>query len=114
MGKTFAEWKDEISDETARLAAARPYLSEEGEMRLHAFRVVEDSSSFCKTAAELIGYLAEYEEMCRKAKTPENASALEEAAVKEMKKALWDLKSHHLSGCLSELRQIAKSEEDKN
>lgn len=113
MVKTFSEWADAVADETARLAPAQPYLTEEGRIRLRAFRILEDASVFCSTASEMLEYLEEYEEMCKRVEIPENGSALEIDEARECKRALWDLKSHHISSCMSALKRIAKSEEEK-
>lgn len=113
MVKTFSEWANAVSDETARLAPAQPYLTDEGRIRLRAFRILEDASVFCSSAIEMLEYLAEYEETCRRVEIPSNGSALEIADAQECKRALWDLQSHHISSFMSALKRIAKEEEAK-
>lgn len=114
MVKTFLEWKTAVADETAKLAPAQPYLTDEGRIRLRAFRILEDASVFCSSATEMLEYLADYKETCKRVEIPTNGSAIEIADARECKRALWDLQSHHISSCMSALKRIAKEEEVKN
>ena len=89
MVKTYEEWIEAVEQEASKLRAVEEYLTEDGKVRLNAFRTLSHLIPFCPTSLDCWN------------------SFQFDPHTKEEQKAL---DSHHLTAAIRKLGEIVDTE----
>ena len=85
---TYADWKQAVAEQCAKLRGVLPYLNSDGKERFDAFYTLEQFAFVCDSAQELVDWIDDKEAMT----SADIAS----------------LASKHVTGAIKKLRAIAE------